>query len=163
VIQDKKATISRFLRHSETILYYVAAAALLITVGFFFVSTVIEIPKLLDQGAFYAAVTVLDRILFVFIFAELLHSIRVILDEDRILAEPFLLIGIIAVIRRILLVSAETQLSTSEADFQRFLTEMAVLAALVIALGVSFYLVRRVGRREEIHKEPDNGGRSPLT
>ena len=116
----------------------------------------LDIPILLTEGAFYTggapfiAVAVLDRVLLVFIFAELLHGIRVIVQEDRIAAEPFLVIGIIAVIRRVLLVSAEaTRLSDSVEGFQRLLLEMAVLSALVIALGVSFYLVKRVSQQEE--------------
>jgi uncharacterized membrane protein (DUF373 family) len=152
---DKRPTIPGVLRGSERALYYVAAAALIVTVGLLVVSTAIDIPTFLhDDGAFRTAITVLDRVLLVFIFAELLHSIRVILEEDRILVEPFLLIGIIAVIRRILLASAETTLSGSAEDFQRLITELAVLSALVIALGVSFYLVRRVGREELLNKEP---------
>jgi hypothetical protein len=61
------------------------------------------------------------------------------------------------VIRRILLASAETALSGSAEDFQRLIIELAVLSALVIALGVSFYLVRRVGRQELLEKkEPES-------
>lgn len=154
---DKRPTISGILRASERVLYYVAAVALIATVGFLCVTTAIDVPNLLrSDGAFRTSITVLDRVLLLFIFAELLHSIRVILDEDRILVEPFLLIGIIAVIRRILLASAETTLSGSEEDFQRLIIELAVLSALVIALGVSFYLVRRVGRQELLErKEPE--------
>ena len=146
---DKQKTASHFLHASERILYYLAALALIVTIGYFLVSTAIsEVPDLLHTGAFNASVTILDRVLFVFIFAELLHSIRIIIQEDRILADPFLLIGIIAVIRRILVVSAETQTS-SAADFQQMLIELAVLAVLVLALGVSYFLVRRVERQAE--------------
>lgn len=155
---DKRPTTAGILRGSERLLYYVAAVALIATVGFLCVSTTINIPTLLQSdGAFRTSITVLDRVLLLFIFAELLHSIRVILEEDRILVEPFLLIGIIAVIRRILLASAETTLSNSAEDFDRLIVELAVLSALVIALGVSFYLVRRVGRQEILeNKEPES-------
>ena len=147
MIPNKKLTVSRFLHGSERILYYLAAVALLVTIGYFLVSTAVsEVPDLLYTGAFNASITILDRVLFVFIFAELLHSIRIIIQEDRILADPFLLIGIIAVIRRILVVSAETQTSTAQ-DFQQMLIELAVLAVLVLALGVSYFLVRRVERQ----------------
>ena len=149
---DKRLTISDILRGSERMLYYVAAVALIVTVGVLVVSTAIDIPTLLSGGAFRTSITVLDRVLLIFIFAELLHSIRVILEEDRILVEPFLLIGIIAVIRRILVASAETTLSGSADDFQRLIVELGVLSALVITLGVSFYLVRRVGRKELLEK-----------
>jgi len=156
---DNRPTISGILRGSERILYYVAAVALSVTVGILVVSTSLDVPTLLrDDGAFRTAITVLDRVLLVFIFAELLHSIRVILEEDRILVEPFLLIGIIAVIRRVLIASAETTLSGSAEDFQRLIVELGVLSALVLTLGVSFYLVRRVGREEllEKRKEPES-------
>src|SRR5215207_5274798 len=148
VVTNKKQTASRFLHGSERILYYLAAVALLVTICYFLVSSAIsEVPDLLHTGAFNASITILDRVLFVFIFAELLHSsIRIIIQEDRILADPFLLIGIIAVIRRILVVSAETQTSTAQ-DFQQMLIELAVLAVLVLALGVSYFLVRRVERQ----------------
>ena len=155
---NKKLTVSRFLHGSERILYYLAAVALLVTIGYFLVSTTIsEVPGLLHTGAFNASVTILDRVLFVFIFAELLHSIRIIIQEDRILADPFLLIGIIAVIRRILVVSAETQTSTAQ-DFQQMLIELAVLAVLVLALGVSYFLVRRVEQQAGTtsNKEPES-------
>ncbi len=155
---DKQKTASHFLHASERILYYLAALALIVTIGYFLVSTAIsEVPDLLHTGAFNASVTILDRVLFVFIFAELLHSIRIIIQEDRILADPFLLIGIIAVIRRILVVSAETQTS-SAADFQQMLIELAVLAVLVLALGVSYFLVRRVERQAGTtsNKEPES-------
>jgi uncharacterized membrane protein (DUF373 family) len=150
---DKRPTISGILRGSERVLYYVAALALIVTVGILVISTAIDIPTLLDEGAFHTSITVLDRVLLIFIFAELLHSIRVILEEDRILVEPFLLIGIIAVIRRILIASAETTLYGSAEEFQRLTIELGVLSAMVIALGISFYLVRRVGRKELIDKE----------
>src|SRR5215208_907521 len=130
VMTNKKQTASRFLHGSERILYYLAAVALLVTICYFLVFTAIsEVPGLLHTGAFNASVTILDRVLFVFI-----------------LADPFLLIGIIAVIRRILVVSAETQTSTAQ-DFQQMLIELAVLAVLVLALGVSYFLVRRVERQ----------------
>ena len=158
-MSDNRPSIPGILRNTERILYYVAAVALSVTVGVLVVSTMLDIPTLLrDDGAFRMAITVLDRVLLVFIFAELLHSIRVILEEDRILVEPFLLIGIIAVIRRVLIASAETTLSGSAEDFQRLIVELGVLSALVLTLGVSFYLVRRVGREEllEKRKEPES-------
>ena len=115
---DIKPTVSGILRGSERVLYYVAAVALIVKVGFLCVFTAIDVPDLLhEDGAFRTSITVLDRVLLIFIFAEPLHSIRVILEEDRILVEPFLLIGIIAVIRRVLLASAETTLSGSAEAF----------------------------------------------
>ena len=62
-----------------------------------------------DAGTLKAALTVLDRMLLILIFVELLNTIEVIVQEREIVAEPFLLIGLIAVVRRILLVTAEAK------------------------------------------------------
>ncbi len=57
--------------------------------------------------------------------------------EREIFADPFLLIGLIAVVRRILLVTAETGQVTSAEEFQNLLIELGVLTALVIALAAA--------------------------
>ena len=49
------------------------------------------------------ALLVLDRVLLIFIFVELLDTIGIFVRENEIIAEPFLLIGLIAVVRCILL------------------------------------------------------------
>ena len=57
------------------------------------------------------ALEVLDRILLIFIFAELLGTITTIMRDNEVRAEPFLLIGLIAVVRRILAVTASIEQS----------------------------------------------------
>jgi len=67
--------------------------------------------------------------------------------EREILAEPFLLIGLSAVVRHILLVTAEAEQTLGTDQFPYFLMELGVLAVLVISLVVAFYLTRRMERR----------------
>ena len=64
-----------------------------------------------ERGALETALEVLDRILLVFIFAELLGTIITIVRENEVRAEPFLLIWLIAVVRRILAVTASIEQS----------------------------------------------------
>ncbi|MGH4015602.1 MAG: phosphate-starvation-inducible PsiE family protein [Pseudonocardiaceae bacterium] len=49
----------------------------------------------------------LDRILLALIVAGLAYTLRVVIERHEIAAEPFLLIGVIAAVRRILIVTAE--------------------------------------------------------
>jgi uncharacterized membrane protein (DUF373 family) len=44
--------------------------------------------------------------LLVFIIAELLYTLRVVNFGGRILVEPFLFIGLIAVVRKVLVITA---------------------------------------------------------
>ncbi|MGH3146623.1 MAG: hypothetical protein ACRDTR_12575, partial [Rubrobacter sp.] len=59
-------------------------------------------------------------------------------------AGPFLLIGLIAVIRRILAVTASIEQSLGTPQFRDLLYELGVLTVLVVALAVALYFVWRM-------------------
>jgi hypothetical protein len=92
-------------------------------------------------------VALLDRILLILLIVELLYTVQVSFREHALLPEPFLLVGLISAIRRVLVVTAEFgQLrETSEAVFQHFVIELAVLTVLIVALAVSLLLLRKRG------------------
>jgi uncharacterized membrane protein (DUF373 family) len=92
---------------------------------------------------------ILDRVLLVFIFVELLNTVEVTVREREIVAEPFLLIGLIAAVRRILLITAQLEQATSSEGFQTLLTQLGVLTGLVLVLSVAIYLIRSTRRFEE--------------
>ncbi len=85
--------------------------------------------------------------LLIFIFAELLGTVGTVLREREIVAEPFLLIGLIAVVRRILAVTISIEQSLGTPQFESLLLELAVLTALVISLSVALFFTRRKERR----------------
>ena len=143
---EKKSLLVRLLNQSERIVYYGAAIALIITVGVLFVSTGMSLLAVFDEGPLETALAVLDRVLLIFIFVELLNTIEIIVRENEIVAEPFLLIGLIAVVRRILLVTAETERTASPDEFLNLLIELGVLTALVISLAAALYFTRRTER-----------------
>lgn len=98
-------------------------------------------------------VHVLDTLLLVFIFVELLYAVRLTLRERQVLVEPFLLVGVLASIKEIVVLSVEAaeQVSTEPEAFERSLMEIAVLTVLVVALAVAAYLLRRKEREPEEH------------
>lgn len=85
---------------------------------------------------------ILDRILLLLIVAELLHTLRIVLYEGEIFAEPFLLVGLIAVVRRVVVVTAQVE-QTSGRPLTNLLLELGVLAALALAFGAAIFLLRR--------------------
>ena len=123
------------------------AVALLVTVGMLFVSAGQGLLAVFDAGTLETALTVLDRVLLILIFVELLNTIEVIVQEREIVAEPFLLIGLIAVVRRILLVTAEAKQDLAAGEFQNLIIELGVLTALVISLAGALYITRRMEGR----------------
>jgi uncharacterized membrane protein (DUF373 family) len=108
-----------------------------------------------EIGVLETSLTVLDRVLLAFIFVELIDTVRVTLRERGIfIAELFLLVGLIAMVRRMLLLTAEIERANSE-EFQNMLIELGVMTGLVIVLTVALYFTRRMRLSE---KELENPG-----
>jgi uncharacterized membrane protein (DUF373 family) len=144
---EERPLLVRILNQAEKVVYYGAALALLVTVGMLFFSVGTTMLAIFEAGPLETALVILDRVLLIFIFVELLNTIEIIVREREIVAEPFLLIGLIAVVRRILLVTAEAEQTLGTDQFPYLLMELGVLTALVISLVVALYFTRRIERR----------------
>ncbi len=117
-----------------------ATAAVLVLVG-----TVHELADAISTsaGAVDTGVTVLDRILLLLIIAELAYTLRFVLRTHKIAVEPFLFIGLIAVVRRILIVTAQFErLPSTGHVLTNFLLELGVLGFLAFALAIAVRLIR---------------------
>jgi uncharacterized membrane protein (DUF373 family) len=90
-------------------------------------------------------VALLDRVLLILLVVELLYTVQVSFREHALVPEPFLLVGLIAGIRRVLLLTAELAhvQEKSEAIFQHFIVELLVLTVLIVALVISLVLLRK--------------------
>lgn len=92
---------------------------------------------------------ILDRVLLLLIIAELLYTLQLVVDRGEIAAEPFLFIGIIAVVRRVVVITAETEKLPEEGRaLTNFLFELGLLSLLVIAFGIAIYLIRSSASQE---------------
>ncbi len=90
-------------------------------------------------------VALLDRGLLILLVVELLYTVQVSFREHGLVPEPFLLIGLIAAIRRVLLLTtemAQVQKASNEV-FQHFIAELVALTFLIVALAVSLVLLRK--------------------
>jgi uncharacterized membrane protein (DUF373 family) len=98
---------------------------------------------------------IMDRLLFVLMLVEILYTVRVSLLTGTLSSEPFLVVALIACIRRILVLSLETsnitkpQKWTSENAelFRAAMIELSVLGLLVMIMVGSILFIRRFGRR----------------
>jgi len=119
------------------------AAAVLVVVGT--VSGLIGSIRA-QQSAVNIGIVLLDRILLMLIVAELMHTLRFVVLRGKIVVEPFLFVGLIAVVRRVLIITAELehQVLTGRALTNELL-ELGLLGFLALALAIAIYLVRRSG------------------
>lgn len=150
---NNKPKLLNILSILQRAVYYGVATALMISIGILFVSTASGLLQVLEFGPLETVLMVLDRVLLISIFVELLTTVQVLVREREIVAEPFLLIALIAVVRRILLATAELEQSIGTETFQSRLVELGVLGALVVILMVAIYFARRtqqLGQSTEI-------------
>ena len=96
----------------------------------------------------------LDRTLLVLMLVELLYTVRVSFRQHALLPEPFLLVGLIAATRRILVVTAEFSLKGDKGPghFREGMMEIGLLTLMIVALVGSLLLLRR---RDAIRAAPE--------
>jgi uncharacterized membrane protein (DUF373 family) len=94
---------------------------------------------------------IVERLLFVLMLVEILHTVRASIQSHVLACEPFLVVGMIATIRRILVVTLETSDRPTEgavslgsmSSFNNAMIELSVLGLLTLVLAVAIYLSRR--------------------
>ena len=101
------------------------------------------------------AAEVLDLLLLVFIIVELLFAVRTTLAERELIAEPFLLVGIIASIKEIVVLSVKAPDLVGTDEMPDTLWLMGVLTVTIVVLAVSSLLLRR---KEREPSEGDSSG-----
>jgi uncharacterized membrane protein (DUF373 family) len=127
---------------AESAIYLVVALLLVVAAALTLAGTVVDLVEgsssrpISDTGVF-----LLDRVLLLFIIAELLYTLRVVNFGGQILVEPFLFIGLIAVVRKVLVLTAEAQ--EQGAPIDDFVIQLGALAGLALVLALSIWLLRR--------------------
>ncbi len=132
---------------AEQAVYAVAAVALFAGAAALLVEAVVAYVDDLSDGILAASTELLSVLLLVFVFVELLGAVRTTIRERRLIAEPFLLVGIIASIKEIVVVAgAERPMDAEFAEFRDGMVEIGVLAGVVLILSVAALLLRRKER-----------------
>jgi uncharacterized membrane protein (DUF373 family) len=135
---------TRGLRKSEYVANVSIAVALALAGAALFVHVIYRFLVHLDDSSFVDQILLLlDGLLLVFILSELLHTVRATVEEDVLMIEPFLIIGVVATIRRLIVISAEAPNFIDEDKFEKLMLELGVLIAAVLALGFTLGWLRR--------------------
>jgi uncharacterized membrane protein (DUF373 family) len=92
-----------------------------------------------------AIVGVLDRLLLVLMIVELLYTVQVSFREHAVVPEPFLIVGLVAATRRVLVLTAEFAAAQppTETAFRIAMIELVVLTFMIVALVASLLMLRR--------------------
>ena len=135
-----------WLGYAEDAIYLVTAALLAVTA----VVLVSATARDLFRGSAGAtmrerALKALDSLLLVLMIVELLHTIRLFVAGHALVPEPFLVVALIAGVRRVLILTTEASqyIQSSPDQFRMALREMTLLMVSFLVLAVSIVVLQR--------------------
>ncbi|MBN2174193.1 MAG: phosphate-starvation-inducible PsiE family protein [Bacteroidales bacterium] len=86
-------------------------------------------------------IEIIAKTLLLLMIIEILTTVRISIREHTLSAEPFLIVGLIASIRRILIISVETAYVPEY--FNNFMIEIGVLTGLIFVFIISIVLLKK--------------------
>jgi uncharacterized membrane protein (DUF373 family) len=129
---------------AEQLIYAVSAVILVAGALALLADAIVGFVDHLGDDVIASSTELLSVLLLVFVFVELLGAVRVTMRERRLVAEPFLLVGIIASIKEIVVVAgAERPEEEGWQAFGEAMIEVGVLALVILVLAISALLLRR--------------------
>jgi uncharacterized membrane protein (DUF373 family) len=152
VDEKLRSRFDEYLGKTEVLIYSVLGALLALTT---FAAMASAGRLLWDNLSHWAVATqtlrVLNELLIVLMLVEILHTVRISIRSHVLVTEPFLIVGLIAVIRRTLVISLEMAARTrdggwtgeAEGLFRAAIVELGLLGLLILVLVFSITLLRR--------------------
>jgi hypothetical protein len=151
--------VGDYLGKAEAAIYHIVGVLLAVTA----VAAIASAGRMLWTGfARWTLATetlrVLDQLLIVLMVVEILHTVRISIRSHIFLAmEPFLVVGLIASIRRVLIISLQTTSlaregwsAESASIFHSSMIELALLVVLIPVFVFSITLLRRHALKENV-------------
>jgi uncharacterized membrane protein (DUF373 family) len=141
--EERQRLADRVLGRLEDAVYWGIAVVLIVGCASLLLAQFNTMLALRNAPAKSVMLEILDGLLLIFIFVELLYAVRACLRSHEIVAEPFLIVGILAGIKEIVVLSVEaaTLLEKGPA-FSRAVVEIGVLAGVVLALALAAFVLR---------------------
>ena len=156
-VEGRAQVIDRAIGWLEDLLYVVIAGVLALCAAAMVVSLARGIPDLFASGGQTPVLEVLDAVLLLFIIVELLFAVRATVARRELVAEPFLVVGIIASIKEIVVISVKAAEATGKGDvFRDEVTLVGVLGVLTLLLALAAFLLRRKEREPDEGREDDD-------
>lgn len=128
----------------EDLIYSIIAIFLIGSGVLLLIGAGLDVSRNFDVNNIHPLVVhVLDETLLVFVVVELLHTVRITLRDHSLAAEPFLIVGLIAGVRRILILTASSDALHSGPDFVVYWVQLLLLIVLVVAMVVALFIWHR--------------------
>lgn len=146
--RETREWIAAAFTRAEDVVYVGLAVLLAVNALVLLVATAVGTAQALLTGELPSqVVTLLDRILLILMIVEVLYTVQVSFREHTLVPEPFLIVGLIAATRRILVLTAEFSglLEKGATAFRNAMIELGILTIMVFVLVASLVMLRRRG------------------
>lgn len=136
---------ARYLNQAESaVLVLIGGVLVVLAVLLLWTSGASMIEAAQNDRIAHRAIEILNSVLLVMMTMEIVYTVAISLESHTLAAEPFLIIGTIAAIRRMLVITAtSTEHENQPLVFHETLIELGLLAATVVALAVAIWILRR--------------------
>jgi len=138
----------KYLQTSDDIVQILLAVLLLISAVVILGFAAYHFAENVVVNQFKAVIELIHELLLIMILLELMSTVITYLKEHIIPLAPFIIIGIISSLRKLLTIGAEMTLSNfgetvSENVFDHYLTELGIHTAIVFILVISLWFVKK--------------------
>jgi len=135
---------ARYLNQAESaVLILIGVVLVVLAVLLLYTGGVAMIDAVHENKVAHDAIDILNSVLLVMMTMEIVYTVAISLESHTLVAEPFLIIGTIAAIRRMLVITATSTENEHRPEiFHNTLIELGLLAATVIALSFAIWILR---------------------
>lgn len=147
--------LAGFLKRTETVVLFAIAIVLALLAILLLISSVQTLINAVIAGTIKdQAIDILDSVLLVMMTMEIVYTVTISIESHTLQAEPFLIVGAIAAIRRMLVITAEsTKIENQPQLFQNTLIELGLLAITIVAIAFSISILRGNQQKPALENE----------
>jgi len=138
--------IAGLLTYAEDGIYLLTAALLAATAVVLLFTTARSLLRSLKTGPMMQeSLRALDSLLLVLMIVELLHTIRLFIVEHALVPEPFLIVALIAGVRRMLILTTEASqyIQSKPQQFRMAMIEMGLLVVSFLVIAGAILILRQ--------------------
>ncbi|NPB09227.1 MAG: hypothetical protein GXO17_02640 [Thermodesulfobacteria bacterium] len=132
----------------ERLFYILVALLILVTTGVILADGIKSLFYIFQGEDFgHAIIQIMDHFLLALMFLEILHTVQIVFGEEYHLAcvEPFLMVAIIASVRRLLIITFESSHAGDlpPEKLRYYFYEMLIIGFLILVMVAAVVFLRR--------------------
>lgn len=145
-VEFSPVLLARVFRTAEIVVLVLIAVLLIGLSIFLLLDSAFELVRAAQEsGVVTQAASILNNVLLVMMTMEIVYTVTLQIQIRRLVPEPFLVVGAVSAVRRMLIVTTNAAAIPSHdvQVVQDTLIELAVLSVIVLVMVVSIYILRR--------------------